>query len=226
MGDTIGIIEVKFGSDSRKTYYYTVEDFRPNIGDNVIVPVGNDGTQRIAQVVAVYNNTPDKLPIPIEKIKKAIRIIDTSGGVECPICNKVITADECYEIEMCADGLGPKDGVPYVADIDLIKKNAELCSKCCFHSFTPFYSEDDVIMAHRYSSSNMPDLKNDSVCGCFYCLSIFSPSEITEWIQGGAAIDEQGTAICPYCGVDSIIGQSSGYPITKTFLSKMKKYWF
>ena len=178
-------------------------------------------------MVADYNNTPDKLPIPIEKIKKAVRAVDTSGGVECPICNKVITADECYEIEMCADGLGPKDGVHGVADIDLIKKKVELCRKCCYHSFTHFYSEDDVIKAHHFSSGNMPALKKDKLCGCFYCLEVFSPTEITEYLQDDdTLIDKDGTALCPYCGVDSIIGQNSGYPITKTFLSKMKKYWF
>lgn len=62
---------------------------------------------------------------------------------------------------------------------------------------------------------------NDSSCGCFYCLTIFSPSEIVEWIQ-----DEKETAVCPYCGIDSVIGESAGYPITKEFLEKMQKYWF
>ena len=38
--------------------------------------------------------------------------------------------------------------------------------------------------------------------------------------------DTEGTAICPYCGVDSVIGESSGFPVTKAFLSKLKAYWF
>lgn len=87
-------------------------------------------------------------------------------------------------------------------------------------------SEDDVNVAHRFSSGNMPALEKDNICGCFYCLNIFSPTEIKEYIQGEASIDVDGTAICPYCGVDSIIGESSGYPITKEFLRKMKKHWF
>ena len=33
-------------------------------------------------------------------------------------------------------------------------------------------------------------------------------------------------AICPYCGMDSVIGESSGYPITKEFLQKMQEHWF
>jgi hypothetical protein len=52
-------------------------------------------------------------------------------------------------------------------------------------------------------------------------LQIFAPSEIVEWIP-----DSKGTAICPYCGIDSVIGESSGYPITKGFLEEMNRYWF
>ena len=80
---------------------------------------------------------------------------------------------------------------------------------------------DDVFEAHMYSDNHMKQLMQDSVCGCFYCCRIFHPSEITEWIE-----DTSGTAVCPFCGVDSIIGESSGYPITEEFLERMRKRWF
>lgn len=79
----------------------------------------------------------------------------------------------------------------------------------------------DYIQAHAFSSNNKSALLKDKKCGCFYCTEIFSPSEITEWIE-----DTSGTAICPYCGIDSVIGESSGYPITKELLQKMNKHWF
>ena len=79
----------------------------------------------------------------------------------------------------------------------------------------------DIIAAHEYCTNNKESLQRDSVCGCFYCLKIFSPTEIAEWIP-----DTKGTALCPYCDIDSVIGESSGYPITKEFLEEMKKYWF
>lgn len=80
--------------------------------------------------------------------------------------------------------------------------------------------------AHKFCSNHKPELEKDSVCGCFCCLEIFHPSEITEWIIEDTKIDWRGTAICPYCSVDSVIGESSGYPITKEFLEKMQEYWF
>ncbi|MDL2289517.1 cytoplasmic protein [Clostridia bacterium OttesenSCG-928-F22] len=79
----------------------------------------------------------------------------------------------------------------------------------------------DYIAAHKFSSNHKNELMQDTKCGCFYCLSIFNPSEIEEWIK-----DICETAICPYCGIDSVIGESSGYPITEEFLRKMMKHWF
>ena len=80
--------------------------------------------------------------------------------------------------------------------------------------------------AHRFSCNHKPELEKDEICGCFYCLEIFNPKEITEWIIVNNNADRRGTALCPYCGIDSVIGASSGYPITKSFLREMKKMWF
>ncbi len=79
----------------------------------------------------------------------------------------------------------------------------------------------DPIAAHRHSINHRPQLTGDKVCGCFYCLAIFDPAEIEEWIP-----DTCGTAICPHCGIDSVIGESSGYPITTEFLREMHGHWF
>ena len=82
--------------------------------------------------------------------------------------------------------------------------------------------KNSVIAAHQHCTSNKKMLKKDNLCGCFYCLNIFSPKEIKDWIK-----DKNGlTALCPHCGIDSVIGESSGYPITEDFLKEMNKYWF
>ncbi len=80
---------------------------------------------------------------------------------------------------------------------------------------------EDYIKAHEFSSDHKEQILKDEKCGCFFCLRIFNPNEIVDWIE-----DEKGTAICPYCDIDSVIGESSGFPITKEFLKKMKEYWF
>jgi len=82
--------------------------------------------------------------------------------------------------------------------------------------------ELDVENAHDYSIHNRTALTADQVCGCFDCLNIFSPSKIEEYTDESP----EETAICPYCGSDSIIGESSGYPITHDFLRRMRRRWF
>ncbi len=80
---------------------------------------------------------------------------------------------------------------------------------------------EDYIAAHEFSFNNKPQLDEEQICGCFFCGTIFCSSEITEYLR-----DPLGTAVCPYCGIDSVIGESSGYPITADFLTKMQSYWF
>lgn len=94
----------------------------------------------------------------------------------------------------------------------------------------------DFIKAHKYCTNHGDALKKDNICGCFYCLKIFSPSVIEKWVRHKKPIDgrnterwiydENETAFCPFCGVDSVIGESSGYPITREFLTEMNRYWF
>ena len=87
-------------------------------------------------------------------------------------------------------------------------------------------TEKELERAHEFSNNHMEALKKDKVCGCFFCLEIFSPSEIKKWIISKNDCDRLGTAICPYCKVDSVIGESSGFPITNEFLKAMNKRWF
>jgi hypothetical protein len=82
----------------------------------------------------------------------------------------------------------------------------------------------DVIRAHRHSSQHRDEVRASAQCGCFYCCAIFPPSEITEWIDEWEGVGQ--TAMCPRCGIDSVIGDESGYPVTPAFLREMKAHWF
>ena len=79
---------------------------------------------------------------------------------------------------------------------------------------------EDHISAHEWSSYHRETLRESDVCGCFYCLEVFPPSEIEEWTC------DDDTALCPKCGIDSVIGSVSGYPIEPEFLKKMHHQWF
>jgi hypothetical protein len=51
-------------------------------------------------------------------------------------------------------------------------------------------------------------------------LQSFPPAEINEWI------DDNGTAMCPRCGIDAVIGSASGFSLSEKFLQQMHHYWF
>jgi hypothetical protein len=74
------------------------------------------------------------------------------------------------------------------------------------------------LRAHCHSLRNRTELEPSSLCGCFYCYAN-SPAEIEGWIH------EDDTALCPKCGIDSVIGASSGFPLISEFLHRMDAHW-
>ncbi|AXQ31627.1 cytoplasmic protein [Solimonas sp. K1W22B-7] len=93
-------------------------------------------------------------------------------------------------------------------------------------------SEETLRLAHKHSIHHRHELLASSSCGCFYCLSIYSTDQIEDWTDYPEDTPEDRenefgmTALCPHCGVDSVIGAGSGYPITAEFLQWMKRLWF
>ena len=85
------------------------------------------------------------------------------------------------------------------------------------------HAKEVLEAAHKHSLCNLRKLVTvPQKCGCFYCCSIFDSSEIKDWTYD---IPEY-TALCPYCEIDSVIGEKSGYPITEVFMEEMHDYWF
>ena len=80
--------------------------------------------------------------------------------------------------------------------------------------------------AHRHCDNHRAELLASDLCGCFYCLKIFNPSEIDDWVDEKTDEAEGETALCPHCGIDSVLGSASGLTPTETFLREMHFYWF
>jgi hypothetical protein len=80
-------------------------------------------------------------------------------------------------------------------------------------------------MAHKRSSRHRAEIEASTVCGCFCCMKTFAPADIQEWIDTSNLVSAQ-TALCPHCGIDSVIGDKSGFAITPEFLAEMNKAWF
>ncbi len=82
------------------------------------------------------------------------------------------------------------------------------------------FDMEDILNALKYSYRNINLIRASSICGCFYCLRIFSSEDIEEFW------DSNKTGVCPYCGRDSVIPSESNYPITTEFLMKMRIYYY
>ena len=77
-----------------------------------------------------------------------------------------------------------------------------------------------LVAAHKHASQHRVELEASSRCACFFCFKTFHPSTIKSWI------DAKQTALCPGCGVDSVIGSASEMRIDDTFLRNMHRHFF
>ncbi|MDX1780065.1 MAG: cytoplasmic protein [Thalassovita sp.] len=84
----------------------------------------------------------------------------------------------------------------------------------------------DIERAHHFSSRHRDSLMKSDKAGCFDCLAIFDPSEITEWIEESPFRDRPAglTALCPRCGMDTLLADAD-VPLTAGFLQRMKALW-
>jgi hypothetical protein len=76
------------------------------------------------------------------------------------------------------------------------------------------------VRAHTHAARHRNEIEKSERCGCFYCLQTFAPGEIRDWIG------KDNTALCPRCGIDSVIGSASGFSLSEKFLRRMHSYWF
>lgn len=87
------------------------------------------------------------------------------------------------------------------------------------------FTEEFLRKAHKHSIFHHSEIMDSDLCCCFYCQSNFEPEKIIDWCDED---DLSGkTALCPNCGIDSVIGSKSGYPITdEDFIEEMHRFWF
>ena len=86
--------------------------------------------------------------------------------------------------------------------------------------------ERTLMDAHRHSALHGAEIARSAICGCFHCGQIYTRAEITDWLDDRIEGKEGRTALCPRCGIDSVIGSASGFPITAAFLGAMRHHWF
>jgi hypothetical protein len=85
----------------------------------------------------------------------------------------------------------------------------------------PKVAADPIILeAYLHANKHRVELQRSTSCGCFFCFRLFGFDDITKWI------DANQTALCPRCGIDAVLGSSSGHIINDAFLRRMHMHWF
>ena len=88
---------------------------------------------------------------------------------------------------------------------------------------------------------NRKIIERSQMAGCYFCMNIFPVAEIVDWACDGYknndidALMESGdgednpdvetTALCPKCGIDSVIGDDSKFPIQDEDFLKDMNHW-
>jgi len=92
------------------------------------------------------------------------------------------------------------------------------CAKICAVRSKRPNEEFDAALSH--TKDNQMEVLSSSKCGCAFCRSVFPAREISDWSS------EEGSfsALCPHCGMPSVIPDSCGFPLEKDKLKSLNLY--
>ncbi len=81
------------------------------------------------------------------------------------------------------------------------------------------YTQEQLKAAHKHCSRNHEAIQESALCGCFYCCQTFPADQVQKYTS-------PHDALCPKCGIDSVLADKSGLPLDAAFLEAMYEYWF
>ncbi len=83
-----------------------------------------------------------------------------------------------------------------------------------------------LFVLHDRSSKHRDEILGGRSAACFYCLTAFEVTSIKDWIDGDQ------TALCPHCGIDSVLPEAAFDLLEwkdhtrSEILVSMRNYWF
>mgnify|MGYP000135602685 CR=1 FL=1 len=81
------------------------------------------------------------------------------------------------------------------------------------------YSLEEMKVAHNFTHNNFSLLQEKQNCRCIYCLQEFISMDIIDFTLND-------TALYPFCGLDAVIGEKSGFKIDKEEAELFYDYFF
>ena len=93
-------------------------------------------------------------------------------------------------------------------------------SKLRGYRFYSYEKESRMHKLYAYASHNKHMVEKSDKCYCFHCKSMFESSEVDSYLE-----NEQ-TALCPKCNIDSVIPDSVDDTVDESVIAEMHDYWF
>ena len=123
-------LSVKFG-DYGKPYYYLTDDDSIQVGEQVVVPVGDEGAERIVRVSKKQYFQADNVPMSLEQVKSIIGRFTRpeEGMLYCPMCKCDISEDDCYDL-LYDPLINSIDGI---ITEDEVEQRQDICERCKYH---------------------------------------------------------------------------------------------
>ena len=81
---------------------------------------------------------------------------------------------------------------------------------------------EDLMRIHQHSIFNEDRLKSIHRAGCFSCESILQIDEIKDWVDA----PPNRTALCPHCGIDSVLAEDADLELSDALLKTMYEFFF
>jgi hypothetical protein len=78
----------------------------------------------------------------------------------------------------------------------------------------------------RHSWHNRDEVLASDTCACYHCLRTFVPADLDDDDWADEAGAPASTALCPFCGIDAVLGSASGIALESATLRKLREHWF
>ena len=83
-------------------------------------------------------------------------------------------------------------------------------------------TEEQSKLYHSHTIRNRKEIDQSEYCHCISCIKSYPSPIVMRFIKDG----DGETALCPYCGIDAVIGDGCGLEIDQEILITLNKRWF
>ncbi len=75
----------------------------------------------------------------------------------------------------------------------------------------------------QHAANNEIEILRSHQCGCFFCCRIFDARKVSNW---ASEPNGDASALCPECGMPTVIGDASAVPLSEALLKEMNAYFY